>query len=262
MWLDIIIIIHLVHSTLRSLFYYCIVITSISSHPSHNIMEHKHHAAISLVLLSIILISCTYLSVNDSPHNHINEQNHRSTTHQRQLTIVDPKTVHLRSSSPLTTLVKSDAEDQSRRQCPQRELPDITSWQTPEGLGPGQKRKHLNESEWDNNCLKFECDRDIDRCDTMEPTNYNDPSSKPCCVHVLRDMAKAFDDVMCELGLEYYASYGMLLGLIRADKLIPWTADNDYIVTKQTISALLALSEEEKQVFTKHGISFFFDNML
>ena len=229
-------------------------------------MEHKHHhAAISLALFfSIVLISCTYLkfSVNDSPHN-INEQNHRSTTHQRQLTIVDPKTVHLRSSSPLlTTLVKSDAEDlQSRHQCPLRELPDISSWQTPEGLGPGQKRKPFNHSEWDNNCLKFECDRDIDRCDTMELTNYEGPT-KPCCVHILRDMAKAFDDVMCELGLEYYASYGMLLGLIRADKLIPWTADNDYIVTKQTISALLALSEEEKQVFTKHGISFFHDNNL
>ena len=227
-------------------------------------MEHKQHqVAISLaLLLSIVLISCTYLSVNDSTRNHINEQNHRSTTHQRQLTIVDPKTVHLRSSSPLTTLVKSDAEDlQSRHQCPLRELPDISSWQTPEGLGPGQKRKPFNHSEWDNNCLKFECDRDIDRCDTMELTNYEGPT-KPCCVHILRDMAKAFDDVMCELGLEYYASYGMLLGLIRADKLIPWTADNDYIVTKQTISALLALSEEEKQVFTKHGISFFHDNNL
>ena len=215
-------------------------------------MEHKHHAAISLILLlSIVLISCTYLSVNDSPH--INEQNHRSTTHQRQLTIVDPKTVHLRSSSPLTTLVKSDAEDQSRHQCPLRELPDIKAWQTP--------KKEEFRVGWDTNCLKFECDRDIDRCDTMEPTNYEGPT-KPCCVHVLRDMAKAFDDVMCELGLEYYASYGMLLGLIRADKLIPWTSDNDYIVTKQTISALLALSEEEKQVFTKHGISFFFDNVL
>ena len=237
------------------------------SHPSHlsHIMEHKHHTATAIslaLLLSIILISCTYLSVNDSPHIIMIQQNHRSTTHQRQLTIVDPKTVHLRSSSPLTTLVKSDAEDQSRHQCPLRKLPDITSWQTPEGLGPGQKRKPKDMSEWDNNCLKFECDRDIDRCDTMEPTNYDDPSSKPCCVHVLRDMAKAFDDVMCELGLEYYASYGMLLGLTRADKLIPWTSDNDYIVTKQTISALLALSEEEKQVFTKHGISFFFDNML
>ena len=227
-------------------------------------MEHKHHAAISLALLLsiIILISCTYLSVNDSPHNHINEQNHdQSTTHQRQLTIVDPKTVHLRSSSPLTTLAKSDAEDlQSRHQCPLRELPDITSWQAPEEFNIRGRRQW--KSEWDNNCLKFECDRDIDRCDTMELTNYDDPSSKPCCVHILRDMAKAFDDVMCELGLEYYASYGMLLGLIRADKLIPWTADNDYIVTKQTISALLALSEEEKQVFTKHGISFFYDNML
>ena len=229
-------------------------------------MEHnKHHASIFLALLSIVLISCTYLSVNDSP---LNEQNHRSTTHQRQLTIVDPKTVHLRSSSPLIALVKSDvvvvddqlaaaaATDQRHQSCPLRELPDITSWQTPEGF-----KRPVPRSGWDTNCLKFQCDTDIERCDTMEPTNYDGPT-KPCCVHVLRDMAKAFDDVMCELGLEYYASYGMLLGLTRADKLIPWTSDNDYIVTKQTITALLALSEEEKQVFTKHGISFFFDNLL
>ena len=89
-----------------------------------------------------------------------------------------------------------------------------------------------------------------------------DGPTKPCCVHILRDMAKAFDDVMCELGLEYFASYSMVLGLTRADKLIPWTSDNDYTATQQPISALLALSEEEKQVFTKHGISFFFDNVL
>ena len=71
--------------------YSIIALLSYPSHPSHNIMEHKHHAAISVaLLLSIVLISCTYLSVNDSPH--INEQIHdQSTNHQRQLTIVDPK---------------------------------------------------------------------------------------------------------------------------------------------------------------------------
>jgi hypothetical protein len=36
---------------------------------------------------------------------------------------------------------------------------------------------------------------------------------------------------MCSLGLEYFASYGMLLGLTREDRLIPWTADNDYVVS-------------------------------
>ena len=49
---------------------------------------------------------------------------------------------------------------------------------------------------------------------------------QPCCVHTLRDMATAFDDVMCTSGLECFTSYGMLLGLVRSDRLILWTLDN------------------------------------
>ena len=73
-------------------------------------------------------------------------------------------------------------------------------------------------------------------------------------------MARAIDDAMCELGFEYFASYGMLLGLVRSDRLIPWTSDNDVIVTTQTMSGIEALPPEEKAVFDKHGISLFFDN--
>ena len=111
-----------------------------------------------------------------------------------------------------------------------------------------------------NQCLEYQCEREnYERCDTSDPTNYDGPEL-PCCVHILRDMAKAFDNAMCELGFEFFASYGMLLGLVRSDRLIPWTSDNDIIIDKRTMAALTTLPPEEKAVFDKHGISFFFDN--
>ncbi|KAL7526578.1 hypothetical protein ACHAWF_001830 [Thalassiosira exigua] len=117
------------------------------------------------------------------------------------------------------------------------------------------------ESKW-NHCLQFTCIwHDYAACDTMAPTVYNDPDNPPCCVHILRDMAAAFDAVMRTLGFEYYANYGMLLGLMRSDKLIPWTFDNDYVVSNRTLSAMMNLSPEAKGVFDSHGLSFFFDNI-
>lgn len=109
-------------------------------------------------------------------------------------------------------------------------------------------------------CLQYKCEREnYEQCDTAIPTNYDGPDP-PCCVHILRDMAKAFDDAMCELGFEYFASYGMLLGLVRSDRLVPWTSDNDFVITKQTMAGIMALTPEEKAVFDQHGISILFDN--
>jgi hypothetical protein len=73
-------------------------------------------------------------------------------------------------------------------------------------------------------------------------------------------MAAAFDAVMCKLGFEYFSSYGMLLGLVRNDKLIPWTSDNDYIATDRTLAAMYDMSPTDKKVWDDHGIHFFFDN--
>jgi len=153
------------------------------------------------------------------------------------------------------------------RQChPTRDLPDV-----PWTRGSFNKKQppHIiaalvaaAPAKWDNaQCIQYECEwKNHTLCDTVAPTNYNGPEP-PCCVHTLRDMAKSFDDAMCELGFEYFASYGMLLGLVRSDRLIPWTSDNDYIVTKQTISAIMSLAPEEKAVFDKHGISLFYDGL-
>jgi hypothetical protein len=114
-----------------------------------------------------------------------------------------------------------------------------------------------------DSCLQFKCDWNSTtntHCDSFGPTIYTDPSNPPCCVHILRDMAAAFDAVMCKLGFEYFSSYGMLLGLVRNDKLIPWTSDNDYIATDRTLAAMYDMSPKEKKVWDDHGLAFFFDN--
>ena len=110
-------------------------------------------------------------------------------------------------------------------------------------------------------CLRFQCSKDHTRCDTLEATNYDGPTP-PCCVHILRDLAQAFDAMMCEFGLEYFVTYGMLLGLHRSDRLIPWTIDNDYIATRSTIQYLMTAKENSAQqaVFAKHGLYLVQDN--
>ena len=78
-------------------------------------------------------------------------------------------------------------------------------------------------------CIDFVCNKDIESCDNTLPTNYDD-IKPPCCTHILRDMAHTFDKVMSKLGLQYIVSFGTLLGLIRSDKIIPWTADDDFVI--------------------------------
>ena len=97
----------------------------------------------------------------------------------------------------------------------------------------------------DANCLFFTCSKDDTHCDNILPTNYDGPEP-PCCVHILRDMARIFDDAMCSLGLDYSSAFGTLLGLRRADRLIPWTIDNDYIIpSKDVANAMVSLWDTE-----------------
>ena len=99
----------------------------------------------------------------------------------------------------------------------------------------------INTNMKDANCLHFKCSKDIDQCDNILPTNYDGPEL-PCCVHILRDMSRVFDEAMCSLGLDYSVAFGTLLGLIRADQIIPWTIDNDYIIPSQDVAnAMVAL---------------------
>ena len=147
----------------------------------------------------------------------------------------------------------------SQQEC--RPLRDVSQYSTSTvHYSQNDPSSGRDNSKYDS-CLEFKCDwNSTTHCDSFGPTVYNDPTKPPCCVHILRDMAAAFDEVMCKLGFEYFSSYGMLLGLVRNDKLIPWTSDNDYIATERTLAAMYDMSPEDKQVWDDHGLSFFFDN--
>ena len=94
------------------------------------------------------------------------------------------------------------------------------------------------------------------RCDNYDETNYNGPEP-PCCVHILRDMARTFDETMCGLGLEYVATFGTLLGLVRSDRMIPWTSDIDYIIpSKHVANAMVDLWDTNATALTGAPLPF------
>ncbi|KAK1746860.1 hypothetical protein QTG54_002204 [Skeletonema marinoi] len=103
-----------------------------------------------------------------------------------------------------------------------------------------------------SNCLFFECTNDVNECDNGDPTNYDGPKP-PCCTHVLRDMHRIFDDEMCSLGLDYFAAFGSLLGLRRADRFIPWSIDGDLIIhSAEAMNALVMLWDSKKTGLSHH----------
>jgi hypothetical protein len=142
-------------------------------------------------------------------------------------------------------LISDGSKMEEAQDCVLRDLSNYTEWKEPLDTGS-------TKSKWAH-CLRFQCMNNQSLCDNFAPTNF-DGSDPPCCVHILRDMAREFDRAMCHLGLEYFPAFGMLLGLTRADKLIPWTIDNDYIITKQTLTAMKDLWDSASHL--NHGVGF------
>ncbi len=129
--------------------------------------------------------------------------------------------------------------------CPFRNLSNYTLG----SMGPIH-RTSLKQNVEEANCLNFKCTMNETICDNALPTNFDGPAP-PCCVHILRDMAQMFDDSMCELGLDYSANYGSLLGLVRGGRFIPWTSDNDYFIPNaETMNAMVALWDTKKTGMT------------
>jgi hypothetical protein len=107
-----------------------------------------------------------------------------------------------------------------------------------------------HKNDWPQ-CLRFHCMDDTSKCDNALATNFDGPDP-PCCVHILRDKARQFDRVMCYLGLEYLPYAGTLLGLTRSNRLIPWTADNDFLVSKKTVMEMISLWHTASHL--EHGV--------
>jgi len=116
--------------------------------------------------------------------------------------------------------------------CKMRDLSEYTKHEATGGqkLSPSRTKKLKNAK-----CLSFRCNKNVAPCDNGLPTNYDGPEP-PCCTHILRDMARIFDDTMCGLGLEYISTFGTLLGLVRSDRFIPWTSDIDYIIPSKYVA--------------------------
>lgn len=181
---------------------------------------------------------------------------HRHDHDRRQLMnlveFTDPKSVEVRDSPPIESQQHQQQtydplepmQDQQPQMYPFR---DVSSYPG----GPGGKAGF----EWFadqfsdmSQCIDFKCSKDIDFCDNTSPTDYDGYGGlgfAPCCTHILRDILTVFDGTMSELGLDYFVGFGTLLGLIRSDRVIPWTIDNDIVVEQRTLRAMAELWNEE-----------------
>eukprot|EP00984_Skeletonema_dohrnii_P008107 scaffold2972_cov92-Skeletonema_dohrnii-CCMP3373.AAC.1 len=146
---------------------------------------------------------------------------------------------------PRTTVIKPPLEQLPK--CPLRDLSFFKS----ERIGK-QHFDAVPKTLEESRCLFFDCNQDINECDNADPTNY-DGQKPPCCTHVLRDMNRIFDEEMCSLGLDYFAAFGSLLGLRRADRFIPWSIDGDIIIhSGEAMNALVMLWDSKKTGLSHH----------
>ena len=147
--------------------------------------------------------------------------------------------------SPRTTVLKPPLEQLPS--CPLRNVSEFN----PRRIG----RKFIDavpKTLEGSNCLFFDCNQDVNECDNGDPTNYDGPKP-PCCTHILRDMSRIFDEEMCRLGLDYFAGFGSLLGLIRADRFIPWSIDSDIIIhSPEAMNAMVMLWDSKKTGLSHH----------
>eukprot|EP00984_Skeletonema_dohrnii_P018578 scaffold8707_cov128-Skeletonema_dohrnii-CCMP3373.AAC.1 len=156
------------------------------------------------------------------------EPNDRPETEQRRA---------LTNNGP--TRLTDDGEEtttQMPKECIRRDLSDFATSK----IGNVHNSSSVPSTPRGSNCLFYSCNTNITDCDNTLPTNYDGPKP-PCCSHILRDMARIFDEEMCALGLDYVTAFGTLLGFRREGRIIPWTIDNDYIIPSADVANAMVL---------------------
>lgn len=81
-------------------------------------------------------------------------------------------------------------------------------------------------------CLRFDFDR------SCSSTEVRGDEEKPCMEHVLRDMGIALTDALERANVDHWVSYGTLLGAVRGEKVLPWTADVDVVIPSEAYGSM------------------------
>jgi len=111
----------------------------------------------------------------------------------------------------------------------------------------------------DAGCFHFHCDASVPRCDSDGGPDWDGPDP-PCCSHILREMVIDLVMFFTRYRFVYYASMGTLLGIIRKDRVIAWTADQDLIVN---FTELVRLRAEKWRVLLHEqtGLTLLFEGI-
>ena len=75
-----------------------------------------------------------------------------------------------------------------------------------------------------------------------------------CCSVVLGQMLEDLTWALTRLGIEYRIIYGTLLGAVRSQAIIPWTADIDIALTKSAIDNASTFPAIEKQLENRYYV--------
>ncbi len=220
---------------------------TIATTPVSNSTENN----VTIATTSVSNLTENNATIATSPVSNSTENNFTSYTAQEEGTVVvkeaHPKTNHSthqtaqKDSKSMAVLGNSSQEFAFR---------DLSEFSVRK-IGPIYKTS-LNKRLEEANCLDFACSKNETLCENTAnvTTNYDGPEP-PCCIHILRDMARIFDETMFNLRLDYSAGFGSLLGIIRENRFIPWTIDNDYIIpSTDVMNALVSLWDAQKTGMT------------
>lgn len=103
-------------------------------------------------------------------------------------------------------------------------------------------------------CLKCRCSSNPDKCGS-KAQGHKKPEY---CTHYLQKLLVSFDSMFKAHRLEYFLTAGTLLGAVRDQGHIPWTANVDVAPTTSSFVKLLTLKGGINEAAKRHGLHFFF----
>eukprot|EP01116_Phalansterium_solitarium_P012334 TRINITY_DN2852_c1_g1_i1.p1 TRINITY_DN2852_c1_g1~~TRINITY_DN2852_c1_g1_i1.p1 ORF type:complete len:318 (+),score=65.69 TRINITY_DN2852_c1_g1_i1:116-1069(+) len=118
-------------------------------------------------------------------------------------------------------------------------------------------RRTVYEVEYDwSSCMKLQ-----HRKNCTEHSR-DDPTSIPCRAEILFDLVVEVDKALTDAGILHWYAFGTLLGAIRNQKIIPWTADADLIYMRENGTQswfMLDVVPKVQQALLRKGILVFLE---